>query len=363
MKIELDSINRDQFQFREHVFAGELITLIHPTHDCEWKPNNLYLRSSVWNDDGELISAGFPKFFNWGEKPLVSPVPTSLKNSTIVEKMDGTLFIVSKYNRNYMLRTRRTIDASGLPNGDEVQVFENEYLPFCDELDNSDTWNFTLLFEWVSSTNKIVISYENCPRWILIGGINHEDYSLFSQSELDDIAIKFEWARPKKYTFSDIDELLESVDDFNDREGVVVYTKNDQVIHKCKSSWYLALHHLKSELSSLEKVMDVWFNQNKPSYTDFYNYICITFDYELAEYVRGNISKICDAYKQVTNIIDGMTNFVNTKVKPLKTRKDQALLIMSSYGNTNRSGYVFSILDEKKLDKEAYKKLMFQVLK
>lgn len=365
MKINLETINRDVFEVREHVVAGEIVNLIYPSKiGLEWTKVNLHLRSGVWNDDGELISAGFPKFFNWGERPSVSPVPESLKNASIIEKMDGSLFIVSKYKGEYILRTRGTVDARVLDNGDEVEVFVNEYLPFCDDFGKgADTWNFSLLFEWVSSTNKIVISYENCPRWILIGCVNHEDYSLFDQSSLDTVAEQYGWDRPKRYQFSDVNSLLESVDLFDDKEGVVVYTKNDQVMHKCKSSWYLKLHHLKSELSSTEKVMDVWFDRGKPNYNDFYNYIFKTFDFELAEYVKGNISKICDAFKQVEKIVNGMTDFVDKKVRPLKTRREQALLIKSSYGDTNRAGYVFTILDNRPLTNENYKKLMFQVLK
>lgn len=364
MKIDLNTINESMFNNREFVVAGELVHLVYPMKvGTEWTSENLHFRSSVWDDDGNLISAGFPKFFNWGEKPILSPVPSSLKDATVIEKMDGSLFIVSKFKGEYILRTRGTIDARVLDNGDEISVFEQNFLPYCDELNKSDTWDFSLLFEWVSSTNKIVITYDDCPDWILIGGVNHSDYSLFAQERLDIIAETFDWKRPVRYKFSTITELLESVDSFNDKEGVVVYTKNDQTIHKCKSAWYLKLHHLKSELSSLEKVMDVWFYQNKVDYVTFYNYIAMTFDYELAEYVKGNISKICDAYKQVTKIVDGMTKFVEIKVKPLKSRKEQAQLILSSYGDTNRAGYVFNILDGIELTNEHYKKLMFQVLK
>jgi hypothetical protein len=118
---------------------------------------------------------------------------------------------------------------------------------------------------------------------------------------------------------------------------------------------------MKSELSSIEKIIDVWISQGYPSYTEFYNYIVSTFDYELAEYCRGNISDVCDAWREVQKIIAHMKLFV----EPLKTlpRKDAAMKIIGAYGETNRKSFVFSLLDNRELGGEERKKMLFQVLK
>ncbi len=144
---------------------------------------------------------------------------------------------------------------------------------------------------------------------------------------------------------------------------MVVYSKNDQMLHKVKGAWYLKLHYLKSELSNIEKVLDVWLEQGMPEYQTFYNYIFTTFDYELAEQCRGMISRICDAKKEVDLIVSGMNDFVNNRLKTLPTRKLQAEQVISAYGNTNRASFLFKLLDGKSLGKEEYKKLLFQVLK
>jgi hypothetical protein len=81
--------------------------------------------------------------------------------------------------------------------------------------------------------------------------------------------------------------------------------------------------------------------------------------------VRGYASIICDGYKEVLKIIQGMTDFVE-KLKQLPSRKEQATKVFSSYGKeSNRSAFVFKILDGKKLtdNKEDLKKLMYQVTK
>ena len=85
-----------------------------------------------------------------------------------------------------------------------------------------------------------------------------------------------------------------------------------------------------------------------------------TYDFECAQMAMPYVSKVCDAFKNVQKIIDGMISFV----EPLTeiTRKEAALKIISAYGKTNRASYVFNLLDGKELDKDSYKKLLLQSL-
>ena len=362
MKIDISSIDRTQFMVHDHFVGGELVHLIQPQHfGTQWRQDNKHLRSVVVNYEGEVISASFPKFTNWGENPEHFPVPTSLNNCNVVEKLDGSLLIVSKYKGNYILRTRGTVDAYTLSNGYELDIFKEKILS---KLHNDvDTWNYSVLFEWVSPVNKIVLNYGNEPDWHLVGFVNHINYSLAQQDLLDVMAKKYGFDRPPTYTFSGVEDLLKDVDQWKGKEGVVIYSKNDQMLHKVKGAWYLSLHYLKSELSNIEKVLDVWLEQGMPDYQTFYNYIFTTFDFELAEQVKSMISRICDAKKEVDLIVSGMNEFVDNRLRSLPSRKEQAQLVISSYGETNRAAFVFKILDNRPLGKEEYKKLLFQVLK
>ena len=363
MKIDIDKVDRTQFMVHHfHSLNGEIVHLIQPKNiGTKWTQDNKHMRSVVVNYDGEVISASFPKFTNWAENPDNFPVPNSLKHCTVVEKLDGSTLIVSKYNGQYILRTRGTVDASTMANGFELELFKSTILSKLQ--DNNDTWNYSIIWEWLSPINKIVLSYGDEPMWKLIGFIDHTDYSLATQDVLDDMAKKYDLLRPEIYTFTDITDMLQIVDKWQDREGVCLYSKNGQTIHKIKASKYLLLHHLKSELSSLEKIMDVWLEQGMPDYNTFYNYIFTTFDFELAEQIKGTISRIVDGKKEVNKIVDGMNSFVNNRLRLLPTRKEQAQLVISSYGETNRAAFVFKILDNRPLGKEEYKKLLFQVLK
>jgi T4 RnlA family RNA ligase len=363
MKIDLDKVDRTQFMVHEHSLNGEIVHLIQPQHiGTKWTQDNKHMRSVVVNYDGEVISAGFPKFTNWGENPDNFPVPNSLRNCTVMEKLDGSLLIVSKYKGQYILRTRGTVDASTMANGHELELFKEKFLKSLTH-DTPDTWNVSILFEWVSPINKIVLNYGDEPDWYVVGIVHHSDYSLYSQEDLDMWAKNKGFKRPATYTFSDVNDLLQNVDQWKGKEGVCVYSKNDQSIHKVKGAWYLALHHMKSELSNIEKVMDVWLEQGMPDYNTFYNYIFTTFDFELAEQIKGTISRIADGKKEVNKIVEGMNSFVNNRLRSLPSRKEQAQLVISSYGETNRASFLFKLLDGKSLGKEEYKKLLFQVLK
>ena len=379
MKIDLAKLDLTQFMAHDHFINGEVVTLVQPQHiGTKWDQDNKHLRSSVWNHEGELISAGFPKFTNFGENPEHFPVPQSLTNNTVVEKLDGSLLIVSKYKGKYILRTRGTVNAHTMDNGHELTEFESTTLDLVDRhisdlletpytdgpfSDYAETWPVSFLFEWVSPINKIVINYGDKADWYLVGMIKHEDYLIFPQDFLDEFAKTINVKRPATYTFSDVNDLLQNVEMWKGKEGVVIYSNNGQMLHKVKGAWYLALHHMKSELSNVEKVMDVWLEQQMPDYNTFYSYIVTSFDYELAEQCRGHISNLCDGRKEVDKIIDHMRGFINSKIRTLPTRKEQAVTILNSYGETNRSGYLFKLLDNKPLEKDDYKKLMFQVLK
>jgi hypothetical protein len=368
MKIDLKSIDETQFMVHQHILNGEVLYLVQPNHiGAKFTQTNKIFRSSLWNNDGELVSAGFPKFTNWGENPDNFPVPTSLKDTVLMEKVDGSLLIVSKYKGQYILRTRGTSDASKIDNGYELEIFKQTILPKL--LDptrflyaDSPTWPYSILFEWVSPKQKIILNYGDQPDWYLVGIINHDDYTLWKQSILN-TATSLEIKRPTVYDFPSVEELMANVDAWKGKEGVCVYSKDGQAIHKVKSAWYLALHRMKEEFGSIDKLIDVWFTWECPDYQTTEQKIISQFDFELFQTVRGDISRICDGWKEVKKIEEGFRRFVDETLKPLPTRRDQALKVLAAYGQTNRASFIFKLLDGKTLGRDDQKKLLYQVLK
>jgi hypothetical protein len=83
----------------------------------------------------------------------------------------------------------------------------------------------SLLFEWVSPKNQIVIKH-NEPDIELVGAVRHEDYSLFAQEELDILACNLDVPRPRKFKFSNYENLTSSINEIQDFEGVCVYSND-----------------------------------------------------------------------------------------------------------------------------------------
>jgi hypothetical protein len=366
MKIEISGIDPTQFMVHQHVVNGEVLHLVQPNHiGTKFTRNNAHLRSSVWNDNGEAVSLSFGKFVNWGENPDNFPVPTDLKKCVFVQKVDGSTLILSRYKGNYIIRTRGTLDASLMEkNGNEVEIFKSAIIPSIP--DKSETWNYSIIFEWVSPLNRVVLLYPE-PKWYLIGIVNHEDYSLMPQHELDTYASQMKWERPPIYSFDNVnsfEELIVTVEAWKGVEGIVVYSNNGQMLHKVKGLDYLARHRLKSELASFEKLVDFWFAVGQPiDFQMFWNEVEKLTDYETAHEHFGDLSRIIDAWKNVQKIVSGMKEFVENTLQPLPTRRDQAVAVFSSYGKTERTNCLFTLLDGKELSDNQYKHLLYQCLK
>ena len=360
MKIDLNSIDRENFRVDEHIIAGEKCYLVQPNHvGTKWSRETIIFRSSLWNSNGELISAGFPRFPNFGENPEVFPLPANLDGASIIDKRDGSLCIISRYKGQTIVRTRGTVDATQMANGHEIELFRSKY----PEVFNftADTANLSYLYEWETPENIICLRHPE-PRLILVGIICHDDYSLTTQDELDQLAPMLGVERPKRYNFDSLANLIKEIPEMKGIEGVCLYFNNDQRILKIKTEEYLKLHRLKSELGSFERVVDMWFAIGKPSYQDAEAYINKQFDFEIFSLCRGDISRICDAYKEVERIVVAM----KAKVDSIRSlpRKDAAMIIQQAYGaGASRTSMAFSLLSGRELNDEQLKKLLHQCVK
>ena len=220
-----------------------------------------------------------------------------------------------------------------------------------------------MLFEITTPNQQIVINYGPEPDLFLIGAIYKDlDYRLERQFILDIIAKEIKVKRPKYYHYSNINDLIECITKSEGVEGICVYSDNDQVIHRLKSDWYRKLAAMKDELSSIDKMIDLWTTLDYPDYQQFYTFLLNQFNIILVNQVQGYISKICDAKKEVDNLLDYMRNFI--KSLDGKTRKDQALAIQQAYGiSSGKTSIAFHLLNGKEVEKDHMKKLIYQCLK
>lgn len=364
MRLKFSCIDQSKFDIgSSHLYDLEYdihspIHLVKPKSGfTAWTEDTLCFRSSVWahtmNNEIELISAGFPKFFNLNEKPEINPFPHNidLKDLTLVEKVDGSCLIVSKYRNNLIVRTRGTFDATTLPNGKEI----NQFIPiFRKYKPSQDTWSESLLFEWYSPANKIIINYGDSPFISLIGSVRHRDYSLWPQRDLDLLALNLNVRRPRRFTFQSWPHLLDFLENTSNLEGVCAYYNNEQNIRKLKTPHYLKLHAFKGSLS-YNSLMDKWLELKKPERAEFEEYILKTYDYECLEHAKPIIIELYDKVAKATSLILFITLFVNDNHH--LDQKAFAALTGQSFAGLERQ-IAFSIRNTNEVTDRLFKKLL-----
>lgn len=352
MKVSLP--DTENFNIDEHELFGEKVFLVTPKlSGTEWTRDNLIFRSSLWTEDWQPVSLGFKKFFNWGEKPGVCPDPVNLERTWAMEKIDGSLLIVSQYKGHVIMRTRGTIDAHQMPNGYELdllarmnpKVFDNHLL---------HTEEVSILYEWVSPTNQIILKYEK-PELFLVGVVNHADYSYFMQREVDALAEIVGVRRPALHTFSSIEDLLRITADAKQREGICLYYNEGQDIKKVKSLDYLKRHAFKMNCT-YKNVLSLWLDAGKTDIDAFEQRVTQEFDYECwlmakenAEAVLRHYATVADSIRQVEELVTPLRGLV---------RKEAAAAILAKYQGTSYSGIAFKRLDGKDVGNDDLKKLI-----
>lgn len=353
--MKIDNLPGEEFAKKEILIGDEKCYLIFPRKGFFgiWTKDNLIFRSSIWNSNLELISASFKKFFNFDENPELNPPING--SFSVLEKLDGSTLIVSKYKGNLIVRTRGTSDVSFfIDSSDEIDLFKSKY----PEAFNPPE-NMSYIFEWESIKNQIVLKYKE-PDIKLINIVNHEDYSYRTQNDLDLVAKILGVSRPQRFTVeSGIDDLKKYVKSWIGKEGVCIYYNRDQNIKKIKSDDYLLKHSLKSELDE-EGCLDLYLKNGRPSYHNFLKKIEEIYDWEISEYLSPHVSRIIDANTEVLRTVEHMKTFLSKM--ELWSRKAKAEKIIASYGKTNRSGMVFQLIDNPDLTQEQYKKLYMQIL-
>jgi len=355
MKVEFP--DSENFIIKPGKIAGEICFLINPQFaGTKWTRENLIFRSSIWNSKGEPVSLSFPKFFNWGERPDLSPTPKDIRNCELIEKIDGSTLVVSKYKGELIIRARGTFDAKKLDNGHEINYLLNEH-PCISRLFDEQNSDVSWIFEWVSPVNKIVINYGDKPDLYLIGAIRHSNYSLYPQKALDEFAIYFGVKRPKRFNFGSIPEMLEAIEKLQGQEGLCLYFNNDQQIRKVKSAWYLSLHSLKSNLTT-DKLADMWFLWNQPNYKEYCDKFVSTFDFECLQFASAAISKLFDGvgvYKDIINALQAKYH-ANKHL----SRKEYAIEMLKNYGSTKKFTIMMNFFSNQETKTEVLKHILLQ---
>lgn len=334
---------KEEFNFKDCLIAGDECWLITPKDmSVKWFDDNARFRSCiVRKSDHTVVSQGFAKFTNFGERPEFQPWDNSWQFEAI-HKLDGSLLIISNFKGELIVRTRGTVDARSMPNGHEIDELITKYPKVFDNEILND--GHSILVEWTTPSNIIVLREHDTPTLTLVGIISNRDAVYCEQDILDGIAEEWDIERPKSYHYNTIEECILDVDAWRGKEGVVLYSPDGQTLKKIKASEYCELHKICTGIKNVKQVMDLFLASPKFTTSEaFYKYVETTLDYEIAEKIKDDIENIVAAYNTFVDKFNRLTDVVND-LTFCDSRKEQAMVITSRYQDWRKS-FAFSMLD------------------
>lgn len=344
---EIGLPDSEQFHIKE---IGNKILIHRKEAGVKWDDKNKYFRSSVWDKEtGRLISAGFRAFTNYGEQPDFEPLEP---NSPIkaVTKVDGSCLIVSMYKDELIVRTRGTVDATQLENGYEIEFLKKKY-PKAFDNEFVDCEMYTLLYEWTTPTNRIVLHESDEPTLWLIGMVCHVEYSYADQNNLDNYAKKFGVERPKSFGIDlrgDVDSFKKQIEPLKDIEGVVIYDHtNGQILKKLKTLRYLELHKVFTGLKSVDHLFDLYVEYKSPPREEFEKELATNFDWELVESIKPLMDELYRKVEYIAKKVLWVIMFIQDPDFLELTRKEKAERILKTF--PDYSQIAFALLDGKEL--------------
>jgi len=251
----------------------------------------------------------------------------------------------------------------GLDNKYEIDEFIKKY-PVLNDPEFCS--NLSLLLEWCSPANQIVIKYSE-PDIILVGAVWYNknlpwydnEFKLLTIKELSDISSLSGIKLVDNFKLNNADEvirLIEKLKTEKEIEGYVIRFNKDQELVKVKSSHYFILHSLKSNLTS-EVLTDLFLSWGQPSFEAFKEKFEASYDYETFTVALPAISSIYDGSKIANKIFDHIKNFVETN--RTLSRKAFALKAQQAY-QEHKLAACFSLLDNKPLKNNFIKSLILQ---
>jgi hypothetical protein len=309
-EIKLHFQLQEGFNIKEGIFCGQTAFLITPNDiKTSWKNTDMFNRSRIISENGDVLSQGFSKFFNYGEQPDLYPNFVGFDDIVVEEKKDGSLVIVDFVNGQLSMRTRGTFSYTQLENNKDFESLPKKARDIAEF--NPDT---SFLFEITTPNRQIVVSHKFVD-FTLIGAVNKKTQKYWTREELDAIGLQ----RPEVYKFDNFEQLIEAVSKWEGKEGVVVsYNKNQNRV-KIKSIWYKSLHSILSGLNSEKNIVKLLVSSQVRSIEQLSQIV----DFETLSYIEGKVEKIIPIWGE----FDKVLSKVDAHLFSIEgqTRKEKAL--------------------------------------
>lgn len=263
-------------------------------------------RGLIIDKEFNVVSRSFDRFFNYGEN-----FATFNPNTAVAyEKVDGSLIKIYNWQGNWHVSTRGTAFAESGVNGWDItfkdMVFkalevgsEEEFQDKCEDwLDCSRTY----IFEVTGVENRVVTRYKGYTLWFLASRNNLS--GRYYSHESTNIMGAFGAKELRTFKFNSIESCLETAKHLPDlQEGYVMY-EGGVPICKVKSPAYVAVHHIRSNISSPSNYAKLVLLGEKEEYLSYFPEESDKLNghekawNNIKQEILDNYSKYCDIKEQ-----------------------------------------------------------------
>jgi hypothetical protein len=338
MKVKLDLLSEKDYIISPREVAGEKVTLVCPTKGKhQWSENELHLRSILCSADGEIISSGFPKFFNYGEnkdvdQSLIRAIAAG--RVTYSEKLDGSLIIRDIINGNVVFRTRGSHNLGSFE--EPVMTLIKEKYPILLDSNFGSTLNCSMLFEFISPDNKIIVSYSK-PEIYFLGAmiLFHGDLKpkFYPANTFGKLSEKMGVPVPPTYKLSgSVQSIVDHIGMWEGSEGVVVNILGEDgdtySLVKIKCREYVKLHSLRYHLSE-SKIQQICWAGDIQSEESLRLYLAnLGLDWEMTSFVTPIVKSYLEKRRQREGEISKFLNDLEVEgLTRLVDKRDIALAL------------------------------------
>lgn len=209
------------------------------------KPEIRLARGLTMTASGKIVLAGYEKFFNYRQlegreglsKDFISEFCSyDFEEDTpgvFIEKLDGSLILLGIHNGELIAGTSSGF--SSWQAQEATEYFQNVELK--DEIkEYIELYNATLLFEYVSPKNQVVIPYES-ERYVLLDIIWNDSLKRCDRAHTKSIAKEFGFPSPRVF-YATKEEMLKVMKERKDIEGFVGYNKYGRLIKFKTDEWF-----------------------------------------------------------------------------------------------------------------------------
>lgn len=332
-----------------------------------WSSNELWWRSMVTDLEGNVLSAGLPKFKNYTEDLVdtfeFEQALSSNSEVLFLEKLDGSMAIRSVVDGEVVWRTRGTFGTEDNQMLRDIRQLAERYDPV---LADPTAWTYeSLHFEFCHPDHQIILPVHE-PSLTLISRVRHENLHLLPHKTLHRTAVSIGCPVVEAHTLPrDVTQLVAMVDAFKGREGIVARWDNEQRYIKIKSAEYLAQHRLRYSFTP-RNAITLCREHNFQSGEDFVNHLhALGLDWEIAS-ERVRWYHVFDAARSfVIYAMVDVSMFVATNGGMYGTKqgsKEYARLVMETYDDPLFRTACFSLASGKATLKTAAQLMMDKVV-